>query len=262
MVKVFDTHTHLNDEAFLGQEAEFVAHAAQLGVVKMAIVGSNTVLNRGAVKLAEQFDQLYAIVGWHPEDAKNFDAAAEAELKHQLQLPKVIAIGEIGLDYHWDTSPREVQREVFAKQLALAKALDLPVSIHSREALQETYDLLKAANLPAGRIIMHSFNAESSWVKPFLDLGAYLSYSGVVTFKNADYLRESLRQTPLDKLLVETDAPYLTPMPYRGRQNEPGYSYYVATGIADTLGLPVATIAQQTYRNAHEVFNLSLEDEG
>lgn len=255
-MKIFDSHTHLNDEAFLGQEATYVQRAAQLGAVKMAMVGSNTKLNAGALKLAADFPQLYAIIGWHPEDAKDFDAVAEQELRQQLQLPKVIAVGEIGLDYHWDTSPRDVQRTVFRKQLALAKELDLPVSIHTREALQDTYDILKAAQLPAGRIIMHSFNAEVEWVKRFLDLGAYLSYSGVVTFKNAAYLRDSLKQTPLDKLLVETDAPYLTPIPYRGKMNEPGYTRYVVEGIAKELGLPTATIAQQTYRNALKVFDL------
>lgn len=260
MVKVFDSHTHLNDEAFLGKEADYIKHAEQLGVVKMAIVGSNTQLNQGALELAAHFPQLYAIVGWHPEDSKNFDAEAEKELRQQLTQPKVIAVGEIGLDYHWDTSPRDVQRRVFAEQLEIAQEFNLPVSIHSREALQDTYDILQAANLADGKIIMHSFNAEPEWVAKFLNLGAYLSYSGVVTFKNADYLRESLKQTPLDKLLVETDAPYLTPMPFRGKQNEPGFSYYVTAGIAQTLGLPVATIAQQTYRNALEVFNL--EDEG
>ena len=126
-MKIFDSHTHLNDEAFLGQEATYVQRAAQLGVVKMAMVGSNTKLNAGALKLAANFPQLYAIIGWHPEDAKDFDAVAEQELRQQLQLPKVIAVGEIGLDYHWDTSPRGVQRTVFRKQLALAKELDLPV---------------------------------------------------------------------------------------------------------------------------------------
>ncbi|WP_125607893.1 TatD family hydrolase [Lapidilactobacillus bayanensis] len=255
-MKIFDSHTHLNDEAFAGQEALYVQRAEQLGVVKMAMVGSNAILNAGALRLASEFRQLYAIIGWHPEDAKDFDQVAEQQLREQLRLPKVIAVGEIGLDYHWDTSPREVQCEVFRQQLAIAKDYHLPVSIHTREALQDTYDILKAAQLPAGQIVMHSFNAESKWVKPFLDLGAYLSYSGVVTFKNAAYLRESLQQTPLDKLLVETDAPYLTPMPYRGKMNEPGYTYYVVEGIAKALGLPTATIAQQTYRNTLKVFHL------
>lgn len=255
-MKIFDSHTHLNDEAFAGQEAEYVKHARELDVVKMAMVGSNHDLNVGALRLAAEFPELYAIVGWHPEDAKNFDQHAETELRQQLTLPKVIAVGEIGLDYHWDTSPRDVQRLVFAQQLEIAKEFNLPVSIHTREALQDTYDILKSAKLPTGRIIMHSFNAEPEWVERFLDLGAYLSYSGVVTFKNAEYLRDSLKQTPLDKLLVETDAPYLTPVPYRGRQNEPGYTRYVVEGIADTLAIPVEVVAQHTYDNAINVFHL------
>ncbi|MFC6316153.1 TatD family hydrolase [Lapidilactobacillus achengensis] len=256
MVKIFDTHTHLNDTPFAGQEASFVRHAAALGVVKLANVGSNQTLNEGALRLAAEFPNAYAIIGWHPDDAKDYDTAAAAWLRANCQRPKVVAIGEIGLDYHWDASPRPVQRQVFAAQLALAKALDLPVSIHSRDALADTYAILAAAQLPPQRIIMHSFNATPEWVPQFLDLGAYLSFSGVITFKNAAYLRESLAQVPLDRLLVETDAPYLTPMPHRGQQNEPGYTRYVAAGIAQTLDLPLATIAQQTYRNALRVFGL------
>ncbi|WP_261806556.1 TatD family hydrolase [Lapidilactobacillus luobeiensis] len=256
MVKIFDTHTHLNDLTFVGQEASLMDRAARLGVVKVANVGSNQALNEGALRLAGMFPNAYVIVGWHPDDAKDYNAAAAAWLQAQLHQPKVIAIGEIGLDYHWDASPRPVQRRVFAEQLALAKAADLPVSIHSREALADTYQILQQAGLPPQRIIMHSFNAEPEWVNKFLDLGAYLSFSGVITFKNAAYLRESLRQVPLDKLLVETDAPYLTPMPHRGQQNEPGYTRYVVAGIAQSLGLPLATIAAQTYRNALKVFGL------
>ncbi|WP_125768226.1 TatD family hydrolase [Lapidilactobacillus wuchangensis] len=259
MVKIFDSHTHLNDTPFAGQEALFVERAAALGVVKMAIVGSNPTLNEGALKLARDFPNLYAVIGWHPEDAKNFDAAAEATLRQQLREPKVVAVGEIGLDYHWDSSPRDVQRQVFAKQLQIAKAFDLPVSIHSRDALEDTYEILQAAQMPAGRIILHSFNATPDWAPKFLDLGAYLSFSGVITFKKAAYLRETVKQAPLDKLLVETDAPYLAPMPYRGRQNEPGYTYYTVRQIATTLGLPVATIAAQTYRNTLKVFGLEAD---
>lgn len=256
-IELFDSHTHLNDRPFANQEADYVQRAAVLGVNKMAIVGSNTELNQGAITLAHRFKSLYAIIGWHPEDAKDYTPAAAAKLREQLSTEdKVVAIGEIGLDYHWNTTPKDVQKRVFAEQLALAKSLHYPVSIHTRDALADTYQLLKAAALPAGQIIMHSFNAPPEWVGKYLDLGAYLSFSGVITFKNTAYLRESLKQVPLDRLLVETDAPYLTPVPHRGQQNQPGFARYVAAGIAQTLQLPLETIADKTYQNACRVFNL------
>ncbi|WP_125579457.1 TatD family hydrolase [Lacticaseibacillus suibinensis] len=255
-MQIFDSHTHLNDTPYAGQEAQYVQQAAALGVTKMAIVGSNAGLNAGALRLAKQFDQLYAIVGWHPDDSKDYDQAAEDLLETQLALPKTVALGEIGLDYHWDNSPREIQRRVFRRQLAIARELHIPVSIHSRDAFEDTYAILKDAQLSEFGAIMHSFTGDGEWAKKFLDLGMYISYSGIVSFKNAPEEHESVQVVPADRLLVETDAPYLTPAPYRGRQNEPGYTRYVVEAVAKWRQEAPEAVAQTTWDNAHRIFNL------
>ncbi|KRM71292.1 TatD family hydrolase [Lacticaseibacillus brantae] len=255
-MEIFDSHTHLNDTPYAGHEAEYVADAKQLGVTEMAIVGSDTGLNDGALTLAHEFDNLYAIVGWHPESAKDYTPATEAILEQQLQDDKVVALGEIGLDYHWDSSPRDVQKRVFERQLAIAREQHIPVSIHSREAFEDSYNLLKAAHLEDFGGIMHSFTGDAEWAKKFLDLGMYISYSGIVSFKNAPEEHESVVVIPEDRLLVETDAPYLTPEPYRGKPNQPGYTRYVVDAVAKYRESNAEHIAQITHDNAHRIFGL------
>ncbi|MFD1393085.1 TatD family hydrolase [Lacticaseibacillus jixianensis] len=255
-MQIFDTHTHLNDTPYAGKEAAYVTAAAKLGVAKMAIVGSNAGLNAGAMRLADQFANLYAIVGWHPDDSKDYDQAAEAELEAQLAAPKTVALGEIGLDYHWDNSPREIQRRVFRRQLAIARELHLPVSIHSRDAFEDSYAILKAAHLEDFGGIMHSFTGDAEWAKRFLALGMYISYSGIVSFKNAPLEHESVKVIPDDRLLAETDAPFLTPTPYRGQQNQPGNTRYVVEAEAKYRGDTPEHIAALTWANAHRIFGL------
>jgi TatD DNase family protein len=222
----------------------------------MAIVGSDTALNAGAMRLAAAFANLYAIVGWHPESSKDYTPEAEALLMEQLAAPKTVALGEIGLDYHWDTSPREIQRRVFARQLAIAREQRIPVSIHSREAFEDTYTLLKQAHLEDFGGIMHSFTGDAEWAKKFLDLGMYVSYSGIVSFKNAPEEHESVQVIPEARLLVETDAPYLTPVPYRGKPNQPGYTRYVVEAVAKFRAQTPEHIAAVTRANAHRIFGL------
>lgn len=254
-MEIFDSHTHLNDTPYAGHEAEFVAHAASLGVTEMAIVGSDSQLNAGALRLAAAFANLYAIVGWHPESAKAYSPRAEAELMAQLATPKVVALGEIGLDYHWDTSPRDVQRRVFARQLAIARNQHRPVSLHIRDAFADAYEILRHSDLQFGGI-MHSFTGGPDWAQKFLDLGLYVSFSGIVSFKNAPAEHASAKVIPPERLLVETDAPYLTPTPYRGRPNEPGYTRYVVEAVAKLRSEPVEQVAAQTRANAHRIFGL------
>ena len=255
-MRIFDSHTHLNSEEFIQEVPRYLQQAADLDVTRMAIVGSNTQLNADAIKLAETYPQLVAIVGWHPEDAKNYDQAAEKLLIEQVQHPKVVALGEIGLDYHWDTSPQDVQRQVFARQVAIAKEMQLQISVHNRDAFEDTYKILKAADIRDTGGVMHSFNGDPEWLKRFLDLGMHISYSGVASFKNAREVHESVKQTPLTQMLVETDAPYLTPEPYRGKQNEPGYTWYVVEAIAKLRETTPEIIAAQTYQNAEEFFKI------
>jgi TatD DNase family protein len=258
-MKIFDSHTHLNDPHYAGHEAEFVAHAKALHVVNMAIVGSDTDFNQGAIDLAERFANLYAIVGWHPEFSKDFTPAAEEVLMTQLHHPKVVALGEIGLDYHWNTSPQDVERKVFARQLDIANDLQKPVSIHTRDAFEDTYNILKASQIQHFGGIMHSFTGDETWAKRFLDLGMYVSFSGMVTFKNAPEIQAAAKIIPDDRLLVETDAPYLTPVPHRGKPNEPGYTYYVVQKLAELRQDTPAHIAEVTYDNARKVFGLTDE---
>ncbi|KRN25919.1 TatD family hydrolase [Lacticaseibacillus camelliae] len=255
-MQIFDTHTHLNDTPYAGKEAEYVEAAKRLGVEKMAIVGSNAALNAGTMRLSEQFEHLYAIVGWHPDDSKDYDQAAEKLLEAQLAAPKTIALGEIGLDYHWDNSPREIQRRVFRRQLAIARELHLPVSIHSRDAFEDSYPILKEAHVGDFGGIMHSFTGDAEWARRFLDLGMYISYSGIVSFKNAPLEHASVRVVPDDRLLAETDAPYLTPTPYRGRQNQPAYTRYVVEAEAKYRDDTPEHIAALTWANAHRIFGL------
>lgn len=253
-MRVYDSHTHLNDDAFFDDVPKWLKRAENLGVVEMNIVGSNKKLNDRALQLAKQYPQLHAIVGWHPEDSKNYDQAAEDELITNLKNPLVVGLGEIGLDYHWDTSSRDVQRRVFARQLEIARELNVPVSIHCRDAFEDAYPLLKEAHVGDFGGVMHSFNGDPEWLHKFLDLGMHISYSGVASFKNAKEVHESVKQTPLDRLLVETDAPYLTPEPHRGEQNEPGYSRFVVMAIAKWKEMDPVEVARDAYQNTQRLF--------
>lgn len=253
-LKIYDSHTHLNDDCFYNDVPAYLARARHYGVVTMNMVGSNQVLNERAIQLAHQYSELRAIVGWHPEDAKNYDQEAQTTLRAQLGDPQVVGIGEIGLDYHWDTSPRAVQKRVFEEQLAFARELQLPVSIHCREALADTYQILKANHVGDFGGVMHSFAGDAEWARKFLALGMHLSYSGVVSFHRATAVHEAAKVTPLDRMMVETDAPYLTPMPYRGKQNEPGFTYYTVMALSELLDESPQTIAQASYQNADQLF--------
>ena len=256
-LRIYDSHTHLNDDVFYSDVAAYLARAAHFGVTEMNMVGSNATLNARALKLAHDYPHLHAVIGWHPEDLPAYDEEALDLLKQQLADPTVVAIGEIGLDYHWDAVSRPRQQEVFATQLDLARQYKLPVVIHSREALADTYDLLKAAGVGDFGGVMHSFSGDASWAKKFLDLGMALSYSGVVTFKKAVDIQEAAKLTPTDRLLVETDAPYLTPVPYRGKQNEPAFTYYTVLGLAQILGKEPEEVATESFAAAARLFGVS-----
>lgn len=255
-MKIFDAHTHLNDEPFRGQERVYLQRAHDLQVTTLACCGQDPEFNRRAVALSKQFNQVYAMVGYCPDVAKDYDQAAEDELIKQCQEPKTVAIGEIGLDYYWDESPREVQRRVFAEQLELAHSLHLPVSIHTRDAFEDTYQILRASRVSEYGGILHNFNGDPIWLHKFLDLGLTVSYSGVASFTKATDVHASVKQTPLDRMVIETDAPYLTPKPYRGKQNEPAYVYYVAKAVAQLKAMPIETIAQATFQNAMKIYGI------
>ena len=255
-MKIFDSHTHLNDEHFAGQVQDYFDHAQKLGVVKMANVGSNAALNQWAIELAHAYEDMYAIVGWHPEDSLNYDEEAERKLEAQLADPKVVALGEIGMDLFQKSSPKDVQERVFRRQIQLAKNLHMPISVHNRDAFEDTYRILKDEHIETVGGIIHSFNGDIEWMKKFLDLGMNLSYSGVVSFKKTKEVHEAAKQTPIDRILVETDAPYLAPEPLRGHQNEPAYTLYTLEAVARYKDLNPDEVAKATYANTMRIFGL------
>ncbi|BAP84940.1 TatD family hydrolase [Paucilactobacillus hokkaidonensis JCM 18461] len=257
LLNIYDSHTHLNDDVFFDEVPAYMARAKHFGVTQMNIVGSDIQLNQRALELAHAYDNLHAIVGWHPEESKDYDAGTEKLLIEQLSDPQTVAVGEMGLDYYQDVSPKDIQKKVFARQIAIAKEHHLPISIHDRDAFEDTYQILKDADVRDIGGVMHSFNGDTEWLKKFLDLGMHISYSGVASFKNANEVHESVLQTPLDKMLVETDAPYLTPAPYRGKQNEPGFTKFVVEAIAKLRDVSPKEIANATYENAVQLFGIN-----
>lgn len=253
---IFDTHTHLNVEGLKEEADVIVKNAQKKGVDQMAVVGFNHDTIETALKQADLFEGVYAIVGWHPTEAASYDEEVEEYLKAKLQHQKVVAVGEMGLDYHWDTAPHDVQKDAFRKQIHLAKSANLPITVHNRESTEDVYQILKEEDVRDIGGIMHSFNLGPSWAEKFLDLGMHLSYNGIMTFKNAEEVRASARMTPRDRLLVETDAPYLSPEPYRGKRNEPAYVYHVVERLAEVRGTSLEEMAELTSRNARNLFNL------
>ncbi|MDH6365674.1 TatD DNase family protein [Enterococcus sp. PF1-24] len=256
---IFDSHTHLNAEQFNEDIPETIQRAQELGVSQMAVVGFDTPTITKSLELNQAYENIYSIIGWHPTEAGSYTSAIEKKLQEQLILPKVVALGEIGLDYYWMEDPKEVQAKVFQRQIAIAKEMNLPISVHTRDAIEDTYQILKEADVRDIGGIMHSFSGDAEWGKRFLDLGMHLSFSGVVTFKKAVEVQAAAMMVPLDKMLVETDAPYLAPVPYRGKRNEPGYTRYVVEKIAELRQQSFEEIAAATTRNAEKLFGLTHE---
>ncbi|EEW54573.1 TatD family hydrolase [Limosilactobacillus antri] len=260
--QVYDSHTHLNDDPFYDDVPAFIDRAAHYGVTQLNIVGSNAKLNQRALALGQRYPNLHPIIGWHPEDIREFNAAAQAQLWQQLQDPRVVAIGEIGLDYYNDQqSPHDQQQAVFAQQLDWARQLGLPVSIHCREALADTYALLKDAHVDEFGGVMHSFNGSPDWAAKFMELGMAISFSGVASFGSAEEVHAAVRAVPLSRMMVETDAPYLTPAPYRGKQNEPAFTKFVVDAIAELKQLAPEQVAYRTYLNASRLFLKDQKDD-
>lgn len=253
-MKLFDTHTHLNADQFTGMEDQIVAAAKEAGVLYMAVVGFDQATIAKSLELSKTYDHIISVIGCHPTEAETYDQAFEAALIEQLQEPKVKMLGEIGLDYYWDRAHPDTQKRVFRRQIAIAKEMGLPITIHNREASQDTYKILKEEGVPAAGGIMHSFGGDPEEAKAFLDLGMHLSFSGVLTFKKSEALRQAAALAPADKILIETDAPYLAPVPYRGKQNQPAYLVEVAKVLANVRGLSLEELADLTTRNAFNLF--------
>lgn len=258
-----DSHAHIDGEEYDADRAEVIERAREAGVRAILNVGTGDPhsgsLER-AVAVAEQYEDVFAAVGVHPHDAKLFDEEAAERLKGIVRESKrVIAWGEIGLDYHYDHSPRETQRRVFREQLRMARAVSLPIIIHSREADEDTVSILREewSDAPRGGI-MHCFGGSLAMAQSLLELGFMISFAGNVTFKKAETLREVARSVPTDRLLIETDCPYLTPVPFRGRRNEPARVLEVARCLAELHGVETLEMGRITTGNFSRFFNLEL----
>lgn len=253
---LFDTHTHINVKQFDGDVEEVVQRAREAGVKRMSVVGFDYPTIDKAFELAEQFEEIYLTIGWHPTEAGSFTDEVESFLRERLGRERVVAVGETGLDYHWMNDPEDVQEEAFRRQIQLSKDVGKPLVIHNRESTEDVYRIMKGVGLGEAGGIMHSFGVDVHWLEKFLELGFHISLSGVVTFKNAPEVKEIAKAVPLDKLLIETDAPYLAPEPNRGKRNEPAYVKHVAAEIARLKGMTPEEVAKQTTRNANRLFKI------
>ncbi|MBI5639432.1 MAG: YchF/TatD family DNA exonuclease [Nitrospirae bacterium] len=233
---------------------EVIRRAQEAGFEALITVGSDLAGAAECLRLAEKYDSVYASIGIHPHDAKDFSEDMLAELRQWSKSKKVVAIGETGLDYHYDHSPRQTQREVFRSQLLLAREAGLPAIIHSREARQDTLDILRESEITRG--VLHCFSGDMDMAEEALAMGLYLSLAGPVTFKKSVQLQEIARVIPDDYLLIETDAPYLSPEPLRGRRNEPSYMIHTAAFIAGLRGITIEDLARITTLNAKRLFGI------
>ncbi|GIV04853.1 MAG: hypothetical protein KatS3mg016_0428 [Fimbriimonadales bacterium] len=247
-----DTHCHLNHPDLYAEWSAVLFRAQQSGLYRLLVIGYDLESSQRGIELAEQSDALYAAVGIHPHDAVQCTREALVELRELARSPRVVAIGEIGLDFYRDLSPREAQYQAFHAQMQLAAELGLPVVIHCREAYEELLEVL--SEYPAVRGVLHCFAGSAEQAQRGLALGYFLGIGGVVTFKSAEPLRAIVRTMPRDRLLLETDAPYLAPHPYRGKRNEPAYLPLVAQQVADLWGITLDALSEQTEANVRTLF--------
>lgn len=256
---LFDTHAHLNVSQFNEDIEDVIKRAKEHGVSQIAVVGFNHPTIQRALDLSKQYDIIYPVVGWHPTEAGSYTDEVEEKLIKLLKKEPVVAMGEMGLDYHWMEDSKEVQFEAFRRQIRVAKALNRPITVHNRDSTEDVYKILKEEHIEDVGGIMHSFNLTPDWMERFLDLNMHISFSGVLTFNRAPEVKESAKRVPLDKVLIETDAPYLSPEPYRGRRNEPGYVRFVAEELATLRDMPFAEMAKITTENANKLFRIAKE---
>jgi len=255
---LIDSHAHIQGKEYAGETAAVIERARAAGVEQIIAVGGagDMSSNTEAVALADLFKNIYATVGMHPHDAKDVGPDELEKLKDLTLHPKVIAVGETGLDYYYDHSPRDVQRRVFAQFIHLARETELPIVVHERDAASDGAELLRSEGAGKLRGVIHCFTGNYEAARSYLDLGFYISFTGIITFKNAEALRDVARRVPLERILVETDSPYLTPVPHRGKRNEPAYVRLVAATIANIKGVSLEEVAQVTTDNTRRLFGI------
>ncbi|HHV38486.1 MAG TPA: TatD family hydrolase [Tepidimicrobium sp.] len=253
---LIDSHVHLDDGRYDRDRDHLISSLKENGVDLVINIGADLQSSIRSVSLSEDYDNIYAAVGVHPHSTKEMSDSTIDTLKSLASRDKVVAIGEIGLDFYRDLSPRDIQRQRFIEQLELAKEIDLPVVIHSRDAAGATFDILKEAQDGNLEGVLHCYSGSMEMAMEYIELGFYISLAGPVTFKNARVPKEVAKAVPLDRLLIETDSPYLTPEPYRGKRNEPIYVRYVAGTIAELRGISFEEVANRTSENARRLFGL------
>ncbi|MCR4440208.1 MAG: TatD family hydrolase [bacterium] len=255
-MELIDTHAHLDFPELAEDVADVTRRAREVGVVSIVNVGVDLASSLASVRLAEKYEGVYAAVGIHPHDAATARDEALRELRTLARHPKVVAVGEIGLDYYRGHSPRDVQRQVFGRLLSMAADVGLPVIIHTRQAWDDVLAAVREVMGDSGRGVFHCFSGGIEGAREVLAMGFHVSFTGVLTFKNAR-AGEVLAHVPLERLLLETDCPFMAPEPHRGRRNEPAYVHLIAQKVADVLGVPLAEVAQRTTENARRLFGFA-----
>ncbi|XFA98216.1 TatD family hydrolase [Candidatus Izemoplasma sp. B36] len=257
---LFDSHAHINDLKLIDRIEEIIDNALKNEINKIVCVGYDKESSLNAIELANQYDIIYAAIGVHPSEANQFNMDIDW-IKDYIDNPKVVAIGEIGLDYYWDKTYKEEQKELFKKQIELANQYKKPFIVHMRDATNDTYELIKSTKNNDISGVMHCYSASKESMQQFIDLGMYISLAGPVTFKNAKTPKEVAKEIPLDKLLVETDCPYLAPTPFRGKVNEPKNVLYIAKEIAKIKDISFEELSKHTYKNTCKLFNIEMKEE-
>ena len=253
---LLDSHAHLDDKRFDDDRDHIIRNLKSNGVELVINIGADIPSSVKGVSLSEEYENIYATVGVHPHDAKDVDETTIELLRALAKKDKVVGIGEIGLDYHYDNSPRDVQRKWFREQIKLAKELKLPIVVHEREASEDVYNILKEESDENLTGVIHCFSGSLEMAREYIKMGFYISFAGPVTFKNAKKPKEVASEIPLDKILIETDSPYLTPEPYRGKRNDPTYVRYVAETIARLKDISYEEIVEATSKNAKKLFGI------
>ncbi len=255
-MELIDTHAHLDSSNYDKDRQGVIKEAKKQGIKYIINVGTNIMSSKNSIALSQKNSGIYATVGIHPHDADEVDNNTLSFLEKLTAEDKVVAVGEIGLDFHYDNSPRDIQKKAFHLQLELARKVNLPVVIHSRDAAQETLKILKEENIQDIGGIFHCFSEDLNTARMILDMGMYIAVGGVITFKNAGGLRQVVAELPLNRLVIETDSPYLTPHPHRGHRNEPSYIKYVAREIARIKNISQVQVAKITTENAKKIYNI------
>lgn len=253
---LIDTHSHIDLENFEDHFDKVIETAKEYGVEKIVIPGVSPVGFERIIDLCERYKNVFGAVGVHPEDVNSYDDNAEKLIREYIKHPKIVAIGEIGLDYYWDKSQVERQKEIFERQILIAKEFGKPVLVHDREAHLDIFEILKKTNASQIGVVMHCFSGSPEFAMECVREGFYIALGGVVTFKNAKKTKEVAKVVPLDKLLLETDAPYMAPVPFRGQENQPAFVKFVAQEIADLRGISFEEVALTTTKNAQNLLKI------